>query len=559
MSRTLFWYIFRDLLRIFLLASGVLSAIMSFGGLLKPLYEFGLDISQVGAILGWSGPAMTAYSLPIAALFATTIVYGRFGADNEITACRAAGISFFVLSVPALVLGLLTAFVGLFLLCFVVPASMLKVERIVYTNLAELVGNQIERTHQIRFNQADRAITVFAQKAEVLPVDPKHPRNQAVQLYGPMIVEYESTGKGQPLVPKDFYMAQRAVAYIRQEHEDDDVTMSAFLEGGTKFPRDPAGPAQNSFQLSVGTTRFGPVPLPSPVRENTKFMDIFKLQGLLNYPEQSRRIRDLTSEFDRRDQEQQYLNFLAEQLNGPGGAVELTGSGETYQLIRGSAMAEVRKDRLVIGGELGGTPARLLQVRATQNALDVEAKEIRVRAFPDTDRKRIELDLDMYDAVVTVAGTKAPHGNFSRPISVPMPGAIFSLHTRLVSDYMQGLSKRDHQRLNRDLQKLTNSVISELHARMSFAVSCFMLVMVGCALGMMFRSGDFLSAFAISVIPALATIALIVAGQQTAQNVPWNVDVNFRNPLSMGLILIWSGNAANLAAALVLLGRLQRK
>ena len=43
MSRTLFWYVFKDLLRIFLLASGALAGIMSFGGLLRPVYEHGLD------------------------------------------------------------------------------------------------------------------------------------------------------------------------------------------------------------------------------------------------------------------------------------------------------------------------------------------------------------------------------------------------------------------------------------------------------------------------------------------------------------------------------------
>src|SRR5258707_177002 len=126
MSRTLFWYIFKDLVRIFLLTSGVLSAIMNFGGLLKPLYQYGLALSQVGQVLAYGGPATMAYSLPIAALFATTIVYGRLSADNELTACRAAGIpmGLFGMALPAFVLGLVTAFVAIGLLCFAVPASM---------------------------------------------------------------------------------------------------------------------------------------------------------------------------------------------------------------------------------------------------------------------------------------------------------------------------------------------------------------------------------------------------------------------------------------------------
>src|SRR5678810_20721 len=95
--------------------------------------------------------------------------------------------------------------------------------------------------------------------------------------------------------------------------------------------------------------------------------------------------------------------------------------------------------------------------------------------------------------------------------------------------------------------------------RLSFAVSCFILVMVGCALGMMFRSGNFLSAFAVSVVPALLSIALVVTGQHTCENVPWNVNpASWNNPLHTGLLIIWSGNVAVAAIAVVLLWRLQR-
>ena len=54
----------------------------------------------------------------------------------------------------------------------------------------------------------------------------------------------------------------------------------------------------------------------------------------------------------------------------------------------------------------------------------------------------------------------------------------------------------------------------------AFAISCLILVMVGCALGMMFRSGNFLTAFAVSFIPALLSITLIIAGQRTAETFP---------------------------------------
>src|SRR3954451_4686007 len=141
MSRTLFWYIFRDLIRIFLLTSGALAGIMSFGGLLRPLTEHGLDAGQAAKMLSYFMPAMTTYSLPIAALFATTMVYGRLSADNEIVACRAAGISHLAMALPALVLGLTVATFSLLLLCFIVPAFMLRAEKVVFSNVAQIVAN----------------------------------------------------------------------------------------------------------------------------------------------------------------------------------------------------------------------------------------------------------------------------------------------------------------------------------------------------------------------------------------------------------------------------------
>src|ERR1700753_1295531 len=111
MSRTLFAYIFKDLLKIFVMASGALAGIMSFGGLLRPLTREGLDAGQVARTLTFFGPAMTPHSSPVAALFATAVVYGRLAADNELTACKAGGISLLSLTVsgPALVLGLIVA------------------------------------------------------------------------------------------------------------------------------------------------------------------------------------------------------------------------------------------------------------------------------------------------------------------------------------------------------------------------------------------------------------------------------------------------------------------
>src|SRR3954470_11264199 len=189
LSPTLFWYIFKDLLRVFLLANGALAGILSFGGLLRPLTEQGLEAWQVGLLLTYFTPAMTAYSLPIAALFATTVIYGRMSADNEVLACRAGGLSHLSLALPAAILGLLVSLISALLLLFIVPIYTLKVERVVYSNLAKIIANDIERKHQIRLPGMN--LTVFARSAALPQAQMPDAFDQQVILYNPTIVTFD--------------------------------------------------------------------------------------------------------------------------------------------------------------------------------------------------------------------------------------------------------------------------------------------------------------------------------------------------------------------------------
>ena len=83
-------------------------------------------------------------------------------------------------------------------------------------------------------------------------------------------------------------------------------------------------------------------------------------------------------------------------------------------------------------------------------------------------------------------------------------------------------------------------------------------MLVGTALGMMFKSGNFLTAFAVSVVPAMFSIILIVSGQHVAQATPIS-DTLAHNPLGTGLVIIWASNVLVGITAAVLLVRLQRQ
>jgi hypothetical protein len=162
-------------------------------------------------------------------------------------------------------------------------------------------------------------------------------------------------------------------------------------------------------------------------------------------------------------------------------------------------------------------------------------------------------------------GEPAALASWSATIDVPMDDAIKDLRTtHTLKTYAKdaSLDPHDANHLRREQLVVSNDVRAELHGRASFAVSCLILVLVGCALGMMFKSGNFLTAFAVSFAPALLCIALVVAGQQTADHIPELISVRFMQrdrPLQLGLALIWSGNAIVLALAVGLIGKLRRR
>jgi hypothetical protein len=238
---------------------------------------------------------------------------------------------------------------------------------------------------------------------------------------------------------------------------------------------------------------------------------------------------------------------------------------ETMKLTRAnSAPIQLEEDRLIIPAAPGEAPLKFVQTHAGRIVAQVDAEECRIRADPDTPsqehEQQIQIAIELYGCMVDTGGGPVATKSFSRQLVVPTPAPIASLTTRPAREYISGpLKASQRQELTHDVYKLVNSAISEIYARLSFAVSCLILVMVGCALGMMFRSGNFLSAFAISVVPALLSIALVVTGQHTCENVPFPVPEHWSNPLNFGLAIIWSGNVAVLAIAAALLARLQRQ
>ena len=97
-------------------------------------------------------------------------------------------------------------------------------------------------------------------------------------------------------------------------------------------PREFKGGAESG---AIGATQFGPYAIPSPIKENTKFMDIKQLQRLYSDPTRSRDVREMFMRITQKEQENQFLAMVQRELRGSGGGrVEFDGEdGERYTLM----------------------------------------------------------------------------------------------------------------------------------------------------------------------------------------------------------------------------------
>lgn len=556
MSRTLFWYIFVDLFKVFMMTNGALAGIMSFGGMLKPLMQGGLDAGQVVKMLGYLSPAMSAYTFPIAALFATTVVYGRLSADNEIVAARAGGISHFSIAIPAITLGLIVSLASMAILCFVVPKYTLKVEKVIYSNIAQIVANQISRNHQLDRVSNDKNVVVYAQDAHVLePADGA----QRLVMVAPMIVRYEPSPTDKRLkVPIEFYTARQATVFIRQS-EDDQIEFSFTLDGGMRLPRQSGG----GMVAGIGAAQFGPIVRDSMIKENTKFMVLDDLKRKLQRPWTSTRINRQLEQFVSEDQQIGMASLVDRELRETGN-ITFSGGGETYQLSAapGTTIAKMPMEVLLTSPADSTTPTiTLLQTTGAPEPLVARARKLRLRSTPLPDTDGIHIDMKLDDVTVTIGNDASRGKTFERSVVVPMPPEVKSMEGYRKDPYhyasLDGSGSQNQKALGRDLVILKHDVISELHSRSAFAVSCFVLVIVGCVMGMMFKSGNFLTAFAVSFIPALMCITLIIAGQRTSGNVSWRY-WEADSSLQIGIALIWTGVVVIGALGSAMLWRLNR-
>ncbi len=522
---------------------------MGLGVMLKPLREFSIDPSRVPEMIFCTLPITITMVIPIAALMATTLVYGRLAFENEITACRSSGIGLPTLVYPALMLALLVGVITLLLSFHVNPVFISRLERI-FTNDAEaIIYNNIEKKGNLGkmfpkiMIHADKvypeqhtlkgAVIIFKNKrkierivtADTITIKMPQPGdiNNEVTLH---LTNTRAIG-----VSKTDDTSQENRGYVTFA-----ITMPSFLPDKIKFKK-----LNDLKMIRSDMSHFGEIKDHFEKMKNQLTAELFfqwcdqelRSNRSVTLNTDNRRFVLYADKCKQRTYEKVKLSKLK---NKEAVAYISPNSKKTLYLQEyrpdnntpiNKYLAIPRKNQQVIAElnfEANSPPTAILSLENVENSF-INSTHSSANASGPTRREKysvrsIKIPQQIIDKVNQIPFNAFIEDDNTPPLANHKPSRVL---TALAS------------RLKEECLLLNSEISAELHSRLAFGISCVILTLMGAALGIIFRSGHLLTAFGVSIGPAAFCLITIFTGQHIAEN--------HTSGFNSGLIFLWSGIA----------------
>ena len=502
---TLHRYIFRELVKVFAVAAVALTLIVTFGSILRPIQEYGVGPRQVVHFMGYFLPISLTFVLPMAALFAGALIYGRFASDNELDACRASGVSLLTLVYPGLALAIMVAIANLILSFHVMPIFVRRAEKSLKADAKQILFRNIQQTGYYVLPPEERYL-IYADHAD--------PQNST--LSGAVVVEVKA-GEIKKIIT-----AESAKVDFNPHEKFNEVRITAYnvYQMG---PEDEGGFSAEWLPLTV---EFG-----SLLGDNIKFKKLGEMK----------RIRDvdlmLFSPISKLAHEV-YAQFTAELLAQDISAQIADDTDGFYKLYSGEKLIEFTaggcstpdERKVELFGEIvvvesdvdSKEPLRTL--RCQKALLHIEGEE-----------STLTLTMELY--APTWQRADGSEGFARRPIirGLIIPEAVEAIANefrtenslkvvRLASGssaLQKGPSpilKSLQNKLDRKIWNTLAQIKAETHSRLVFGIGCVSMIMIGIGLGIILKGGHLLSAFGASCVPAAMLVVCIMAGKNIAKN-----------------------------------------
>ena len=518
---TLHRYIFKELFKVFFSASLAMTVILSFASLLRPIQENGIGPNQAIHLLGYFIPITLTFVLPMGALFATALVYGRFASDNELDACRASGISITTMIYPALCLAVMVAISTLVLSFHVVPAFVHRAERTIRDNAKQILFRNIQRKGS--FSMPEGGYRIYADK--VVPEQ---------DILEGVVITKEEAG----VITK--LMTAKA-AKIEIDKDKDSELNRVRVTADEFYMLDDTGQAYAS-KLPIEDE------FPSGLRDDVKFKkmeEIKKIKAdMTYYPPVRKLILQARAQLA--------VEMLMEDV---GGTISNKNIDDRYYTLENAD----RKIMFTAGGcELSGV--RNIQLLPPIDLIEIDALKGRLLyKWESNEKANIKLeetDPFGFTVILENASWKSAAGyeglapapkrvyrNMSFPATLTqkistqdVTAQIQDIDTeRSVLGNASSILRKQKSQIARKIWVTGKEITSEIHSRLVFGLGCVVLILTSSALGIMLKGGHLLTAFGASALPAGGLIVFIMSGKQLAKGTDEGI------PDSVGVIVMWTG------------------
>jgi lipopolysaccharide export LptBFGC system permease protein LptF len=517
---TLHRYIFRELVKVFAPAAVALTLIVTLGSILGPIHEYGVGPRHVIHLMGYFLPISLTFVLPMAALFAAALVYGRFASDNELDACRASGISLVTLVYPGLGLAIVIAIANLVLSFHVMPIFVRGAEKSLKADAKHILFRNIQQRGYYRL-PPDGRYRLYADES-----DP-----ESGTLWGTVVVEVREG------VIKRITTAESAKVDFNPHRRFNEVRITGY----------------NIYQMgSEDEGGFSAEWLPLTVEFGSLLGDDIKFKKL----DEMKRIRDVDLMLFypiAKLADEVYTELTTEVLAQDIAAKMNEDANGLYQLYSGERIVKLRAGGCSVPEE------RIVELSGDIVVMesDVDSKQLlrtmrckKALLHVEGEASTLTLTMEVYSPMWRQPdGTE---GFARRPIirGLIIPKAVEAAMNefrtensldveKLASDssvLQKGPSPKLAGRqaeLRGKIQETLAEIEAETHSRLVFGIGCVSMIMIGIGLGIILRGGHLLSAFGASCVPAAMLIVCIMAGRNLAKNLG--------SQTISGTLLMWVG------------------